>query len=309
MPAFDLLVLGDAKPDLVVTGDVEVAFGGGERLVEPARLTLGGSGGIAACGAARLGLRVAFVGVVGEDAFGRFVSDSLIAHGVDTTGLIVDPTVHTGLSIVLKRGDEEAVLTSVGSVALLAASVVDRDLIASARHVHVASLFLQDELRPGLADAFAHAHAHGVSTSIDPNRDPTGEWNGGLLDLLAATDILFANSVEIREMTGVDDVDVAAEALAERGAVVAVKFGLGGGLAMWADEVVRSAASPGEVVDPTGAGASFAAGFIAGRLEGWSIDRCLSLAVACAALSSRAIGGTAGQPTMEEAMTSLGATT
>ena len=308
MAVFDLLVLGDAKPDLVVPGDVEVAFGKGERLVDGAHLTLGGSGGIEACGAARLGLRVAFAGVVGEDPFGRFVADALTTHGVDTTGIVVDPTVTTGLSIVLKRGEHEAVLTSVGSVASLASSAVARDLIASARHLHVASLFLQDALRPGLGDMFAHAHAHGASTSIDPNRDPTGEWDGGVLDLLEATDILFTNSVEIREMTGVDDVDVAAQALAERGAVVAVKFGLGGGLAMWADEVVRSESMPGDVVDPTGAGASFAAGFIAGRLEGWSIDRCLGLAVACAALSSRAIGGTAGQPTMEEAMASLGTT-
>jgi bifunctional ADP-heptose synthase (sugar kinase/adenylyltransferase) len=69
----DLLVLGDANPDLVLLGDVEPAFGQAERLVERAHLTVGGSGAIAACGAARLGLRVGFCGVVGDDLFGRFL--------------------------------------------------------------------------------------------------------------------------------------------------------------------------------------------------------------------------------------------
>ena len=64
---FDLLVLGDANPDLVLTGDVEPRFGQTERLVDDARLTIGGSGAIAATGAARLGLRVAFCGVVGDE--------------------------------------------------------------------------------------------------------------------------------------------------------------------------------------------------------------------------------------------------
>jgi sugar/nucleoside kinase (ribokinase family) len=301
----DLLVLGDAKPDLIVSTDRIPEFEEGERLVESSVLTLGGSGAIAACGAAALGLRVAFAGVVGDDAFGRFVVESLRTHGVDTAGIVVDPERTTGLSIVLKRDDEEAVMTDVGAVSALHESQVDRKALSSCRHVHVASLYLQGDLRPGLHDLFDEAHRAGASTSVDPNRDPTGNWDGGLFDLMSSTDVLFANSVEIRQITGVDDVDIAAEALAERGAVVAVKFAQGGGLAMWGDQVVRSEAIPIDVVDTTGAGATFAAGFVAGRLRGWSLERCLALAVACASLSTRALGGTAAQPTMDEAIGAL----
>jgi sugar/nucleoside kinase (ribokinase family) len=299
----DLLVLGDAKPDLIVSADRLPEFGEGERLVQGSVLTLGGSGGIAACGAAALGLRVAFVGVVGDDAFGRFVVESLGSHGVDTTGVVVDTELTTGLSIVVKRDEEnEAVMTDVGTVSALHESHVDRSVLSSSRHVHVASLYLQEALRSGIRELFEEAHHSSASTSVDPNRDPTGNWDGGLFDLMSETDILFANSVEIRAITGVDDVDVAAQALAERGAVVAVKFGQGGGLAMWGDQVVRLEAIPIDVVDTTGGGATFAAGFIAGRLRGWSLERCLSLAVACASLSTRALGGTAAQPTMDEAV-------
>jgi len=304
-PAFDLLVLGDAKPDLIVTRDAEPAFGGGERLVDEVRLTLGGSGGIAACGAARLGLRVAFVGVVGDDPLGAFVASALAARGVDTRGVVVEPDRPTGVSVILKRGDEEAVLTAPGTVADLRAEHVDRGLLRGVRHVHVSSYFLQSGIRDALPDLFDEAHRAGASTSVDPNRDPAGEWESGFLDLLPATDVLFANSNEVRAITGLDDVDVAAEALAERGTVVAVKFEHGGGLAMWGDEVVRSETIAADVVDTTGAGAAFAAGFLAGRLEGSSLERCLDLAVACAALSTRAIGGAEGQPTLEEALGSL----
>ena len=74
MTSFDILVLGDANPDLVLIGETVVpAFGQAERLVNDARMVVGGSGAIFACGAARLGLRVAFAGVVGDDIFGRFV--------------------------------------------------------------------------------------------------------------------------------------------------------------------------------------------------------------------------------------------
>ncbi len=309
MADFDLLVLGDCNPDLLVTGDAEPVFGQAEKVVEDARLVVGGSGAIAACGAARLGLRTAFAGVVGDDAFGSFMLEALSEHGVDARGVLVDPNRPTGVSIVLARGEDRATLTSLGTIGDLRAGSVAPDLVRSSRHVHVSSYYLQRGLQRDLPGLFEEAHGVGASTSIDPNWDPADEWDAGLLALLEKTDVFFPNSNEAREITGVDDIDVAAEALASRGTVVAVKFGQGGGLAMWGDEVVRSEAIPATVVDTTGAGDSFDAGFIAGRLAGWPLGRCLALAVACGSLSTRGIGGTAAQPTMDVALAALGETT
>jgi sugar/nucleoside kinase (ribokinase family) len=304
MPELDLLVLGDANPDLVLTGDVEPVFGQAERLVEGARLVLGGSGAITACAAVRLGLRTGFVGVVGGDVFGRFVLDALEERGIDTGGCLVDPNRPTGLSVILSRGEDRAILTSAGTIADLRGELVDPDLLGSCRHVHVSSYFLQRRLRPDLPELFDRAHRAGASTSVDPNWDPQERWDG-VLELLGRTDLFFPNSAEARAITGIDDVDVAAEALTEHGAVAVIKFGQGGGLAMWADEVARSEAIPSRVVDTTGAGDTFDAGFIAGRLQGWSLQRCLALAVACGSLSTRAVGGTGAQPTLEEALAAI----
>ncbi|HVH53998.1 MAG TPA: carbohydrate kinase family protein, partial [Actinomycetota bacterium] len=229
MVDFDLLVLGDANPDLIVQGDVAPEFGQAEKLVDRADLVIGGSGAIAACGAARLGLRVAFSGVVGEDVFGRFMLDALAERDVDTQGLVMDSSRRTGLSIVLSKGEDRATLTALGAIADLRDKVIDRDLLRSARHVHVSSYFLQAALAAGLPALFREAHEAGASTSIDPNWDPADEWDGGLLSLLSQTDCFLPNSVEARAITGMDDIDVAALTLAERGSVVAVKFGQGGG--------------------------------------------------------------------------------
>lgn len=101
----DLLVIGDCNPDLLVSGgDVVPAFGQREKVVDDARLVIGGSAGITACGAARLGLATGMAAVVGDDLFGRFMLDSLAARGVDVTGCVVDPIVPTGLTVALIDG-------------------------------------------------------------------------------------------------------------------------------------------------------------------------------------------------------------
>jgi sugar/nucleoside kinase (ribokinase family) len=86
---FDILVAGEINPDLILSGNVTPEFNQVEQLVDSADLTVGSSSAIFACGAARLGLKVAFVGVCGADIFGRFMLDELSSAGVDVSGVIV----------------------------------------------------------------------------------------------------------------------------------------------------------------------------------------------------------------------------
>jgi sugar/nucleoside kinase (ribokinase family) len=297
---FDLLVLGDANPDLILGVNAAPTFGQVETIVEDAALVLGGSGAIMACGAARLGLRVAFAGVIGDDLFGAFVRRSIEDEGIDTRALRVDGNRPTGLSVILARPDDRAILTSTGTIADLRGSSIDIDLVNSARHVHVSSYFMQRPLQQDLPALFDAAHTRGATTSIDPNWDPDERWDSGLIELLDRTDVFFPNAAEARLIAGIDDVETAAKALAERATVVAVKMGTDGGLAVDADTVVRSDSVPSVVVDTIGAGDSFDAGFLAGRLLGWPLERCLRLAVACGSISTRAAGGTAAQPTLDQ---------
>jgi sugar/nucleoside kinase (ribokinase family) len=286
----DLLVVGDCNPDLLLAGgDVAPEFGQAEKLVEEARLLVGGSATILACAAARLGLSVALVAAVGNDLFGRFMLDALAERGVDVSACIVGGG-STGVTVALVRGDDRAILTAPGAMAELTAGDVPRRLLETARHVHVGSYYLLDGLRPGIAELVDAAHAAGATFSVDPQGDPSGEWDGGLPALAPSLDMLFVNEGEHRMLRS------------DGCPLVVLKRGSRGAAAITGAETVEARAPEVAAVDATGAGDSFDAGFIAGRLRGMGVRESLALACACGALSTRALGGTAAQPTLEEAL-------
>ncbi|HKE50713.1 MAG TPA: carbohydrate kinase family protein [Actinomycetes bacterium] len=308
-PELDLLVVGDANPDVVLSGAPRtLPFGQRERLVDSGTLTLGGSGAITACGAARLGLRTAFVGRVGKDALGQYTLDALAERGVDVSGCLVDPQAATGLTVVLIDGDDRAMLTAPGCLPLQAVEDVDPRLVNAARHVHVSSYFLQPRLAAGLPDWFAAIRAEGKTTSLDTNDDPAETWDSGVAAALAQADILLPNEAEALALAGRSDGDLlaACRQLATMARLIVVKRGTDGALSWTDNGPVTTPSLDVEVADTVGAGDSFNAGFLAGWLGGHAVAASLQLASACGSLSTRAAGGTAAQPTLAEAYAAIG---
>jgi sugar/nucleoside kinase (ribokinase family) len=310
--AFDLLVIGEINPDIIVTQPgLAPVFGQVETIVEDVRLCPGSSSVITACGAARLGLRTTFAGVVGDDLFGRYMLSQMSARAVDTSGCIVDPARPTGISIVLNKGHDRGTLTSLGTIAALRADQVPRGLLQQVGHVHVGSYYLQSALRPDLSALLSEARAAGATTSVDCNWDPAERWSG-IDQLLPVLDIFFLNEEEARRITGLTSSKKAARALVESTSpvaghplLVAVKQGARGALVTAAGDILRVPAQPMKVVDTTGAGDSFNAGFIYGWATGWDAFQCLRLAVACGSLSTRKVGGVESQPELPEALACL----
>ncbi len=119
----------------------------------------------------------------GEDVFGRFMLDEMQKRGVDVGNVIVSQTESTGLSVILNQpfdyaqGDR-AILTHLGLIADLQASDIAGSLLAQARHLHVASYFLQTKLQPDLPALFKRARSLGLSTSLDTNYDPFARLEG-----------------------------------------------------------------------------------------------------------------------------------
>jgi sugar/nucleoside kinase (ribokinase family) len=298
---FDLVVVGEINPDLILRGNVTPAFGQAEQMIEDAALTIGSSSAIFACGAARLGLRVVFIGKIGDDLFGRFMHQQLAERGVDVSGIVVDPAIHTGLSIILSRGVDRAILTYSGSIAALRYTEIDLGLLGQARHLHLGAYFMLEALRPDVTKLFAEARNRGLSISLDTNYDPTERWDGGLHEALRYVDIFLPNEIELCAIAGAQDTDAALERMAQSVPTIAVKLGGKGGVAHQNGQTVHANALPIGVVDTTGAGDSFDAGFVYGYLRGWDLARTLRLACICGSLSTRAAGGTAAQPTMAEA--------
>ncbi|WP_328660938.1 carbohydrate kinase family protein [Streptomyces sp. NBC_00334] len=303
--SFDLLVVGDANPDVVLGPlDAPLAFGQREQLVSDGALTLGGSAAIMACGAARLGLRVAFAGRVGDDDAGRYIRAALDSRGVDTRALHTDPGLPTPLTVVLTQGEDRAIVTAPGTLPATTAADVPAELLSGVRHVHAASYFLLPALAASLPELLRTARSHGATTSLDTNDDPSGRWDPAGLDaVLPHTDYLLPNAAEARRLAGLDTPDLgrSAAALADRGPTVVVKNGAEGALCHDGRTLLSTPGIPARPVDTVGAGDSFDAGFVAALLAGLALPEALELAAVCGALSTRAHGGTTAQPTWGEA--------
>lgn len=309
-PAFDLVVVGELNPDAIVFAE-EIApeYGQVETIVEAGTLTIGSSGAIVACGAAMLGMRTAYVGVAGEDAAGRFMLGELERRGIDVEGCRLEPGMATGLSVILSRGDDRAILTALGAMAELTSADVSDQLLASTAHLHLSSPHLQSGLRDGIAELFGRAHAAGASTSLDPGWDPSGSWGSGLAAALEATDTFLPNAAEACRFAGTGDPAEALERLADQVETVVVKLGSEGAIAKRGMERAAAPAPAVDFVDATGAGDSFTAGYLHGAGQGHSLEKALRLATACGSLSSRSLGGVDAQPGIDEAMALAGEST
>lgn len=312
----DILVIGEINPDVIVSDpDPTPAFGEVERLVDSIAMTVGSSSAIFACGAARLGLRVAFVGVVGDDPFGRFMLEAMAARGIDVSACIVDPDRPTGATLVLTSGSDRAIMTAMGTIGALDVEAVPDAMLDRARHLHSSCFFLQDASRERLPAFMATARTRGLTTSFDTNWDPSGRWDGGVTEMLAACDVFLPNEAEACRIAARDDVEDAARELARiggrdrppgSGPIVAVKLGSKGALAIGPDgRLERVPAFPVTPVDTTGAGDSFDAGFLRAWLDGASIADALRLGAVCGALSTLGRGGVDTQPTHAEAQAAL----
>jgi sugar/nucleoside kinase (ribokinase family) len=297
----DLLVVGDANPDVIVSSpDLDVRFGQVEQLVDSASLVIGGSGAITAMAAARLGLSVGLCAVVGDDDLGRLMVVTLAEAGVDLTHLEVDATRPTGLTIVLNRGADRAVLTAPGTISALTDEHLGSLPLPPARHVHAASYYLMaPEFRAALPGAFERFRSAGATTSIDTNWDPTEQWD--LSRLLTQTDVFLPNEAELVAIAGSTIVDRAMQQVAELGCTVVVKRGGRGGAARVDGRTFRAVRTPPvSYVDAVGAGDTFDAGFLAGQLLGREVGEALVMAVVAGTLSTAGAGGTSAQPTLGE---------
>jgi sugar/nucleoside kinase (ribokinase family) len=292
-----IVVAGEINPDLVLRGFSAFPTLGREVLVEESHLVLGSASAICASGLARLGNRVTFVGKVGNDLFGRFCLDEMRSKGIDVAFVKVDGGVATGITVALSSGDR-ALVTFPGAIASLSEGEIEDEVFRGAQHLHVSSYYLQAALRPGLERLFRRAHENGLTTSLDPGHDPEGEWLRGLPATLSETDLFFPNEVELRGTSGKEGIE---DALESFGPVrVVAKLGVKGGATLDRGALLAVPAPEVEALDTTGAGDSFDAGFLHAWLRRLPLETCLRYGAAAGALSTRALGGTAAQPTLAE---------
>ncbi|MDH4158871.1 MAG: sugar kinase [Actinomycetota bacterium] len=262
----------------------------------PARVSTHGGGAAAntAAWVAHLGHDASFVGRVGADVWGRAAVEVLVSGGVDCH-VSADPALPTGTCIVLVDGHgERSMVTDSGASAQIRASDLPGPLFVPGNHLHVSGFSLiHDAAREAALSALRQAGEHGMTRSVDPGAMAVIESVGAerLLDWLRGVDLVFPNEDEARVLAGVDDPVEAAEKLAQDVGAVVVKLGADG--AAWTDGVslVHRDAAGGPVLDTTGAGDAFAAGYLGQWLAQAPPDAALAAGVRTAALCVARVGG------------------
>jgi sugar/nucleoside kinase (ribokinase family) len=288
----DCIVAGDVNVDLLIEGVTQLEIDK-EKLATRMDLVLGGSSGITAFNLARLGTRVGIVTVIGKDSFGQFVEERLGAAGVQMEALRRHATEKTGITIWHSKNQKRAAVTYPGTIAMLRAKDISDDYLRGARHLHIGHYFLLTELHKDAARLFRKAKQLGLTTSVDCNYDPTEHWDSGIRDVLRYTDIFFPNEDESRFLTGKKSASGAARELGKLAGTVVVKLGVRGALVYGRGESFRVPAVKARVVDTTGAGDSFDAGFLSRFLRGGSLRECARAGASAGARCVTRVGGTA----------------
>lgn len=302
-----VVVLADVNVDLTIElPDRELPYQ--QRRVREPSLSGGGTGGNAAMTLAGLGVPVEFHGVIGDDAFGRFLADEFAGAGVGTSGLRVLPDAVTPQVIALLEPDGERYLviwpTSGGAHTRMSPEHLDHELLAAAGWVHTTGMCLRHSpLRESILAGLEVARRAGVPTSLDLNLRVelwglTEEVRATVASAIALSDVVFGNGVEeLLPIAGAESVESAVQALSDGRRTVVARLGEAGALACAPDgTMVRVPAFRCEPVNTVGAGDAFDGGFIAATVEGRSLTEALRWGNAVAALKIQRSGGGRGLP-------------
>lgn len=304
-----ILVIGELNADFIASGLTQPPTLGREILAADFQLVLGSASAIFAGGVARLGHKVRFVSRVGDDYLGRFCLGELRRRGIATRYVTRAAEARTGVTVVLSTAQDRALVTHLGAIAELSAESLPRSIWRGCQHLHLTSYFLQERLRPDFPALMTLARRHGLTISFDPNGDPAQVWPAEIWEAAALSDIFLLNETEALQLTRQPDEDRALSALAGRVACAVIKLGPRGAIAQRGRERVAVKGCAVEVQDTTGAGDSFAAGFVHAFKNELTLGECLAYGNACGALSTRHAGGTAGQPDAAQLQNFLNAMT
>ncbi|MGW1563086.1 carbohydrate kinase family protein [Streptomyces sp. NPDC002144] len=270
------------------------------QLVETIRATAAGTAGGTALVAARLGADVRSVGAIGDDVLADTLVALLAREGVDTSGLVRKEGHQTSASVLpVRPGGDRPAWHCIGANAAFTLGDVSDELLRDLTHLHLGGPeFLGGD---AAASLLARARSCGATTSVDilAPGDP------GMLEWIAAalphTDYLLPNHEQVLGFTGADDLVTGARALVSAGAgCVAVTHGAHGAVVVTADEVVEVPAFAVKVVDTTGCGDAFSAGFLCARSLGLGLREAAELGCATSAQAAGGLGTDAGTYTLDD---------
>ncbi|MBA4168238.1 MAG: sugar kinase [Chitinophagaceae bacterium] len=296
---YQILAVADLCLDILVTGPVQPQFNQVELLADNYSLDLGGSVGIFASQFSKLGGNIALIGKTGNDAAGEFILKRLQHAGVDTGLIAICENKRTSMGLNLYCKNDRAMLTYLGVMELITPALFTDELVSAAHHWHIGGYFLLEKLIPGWPAWLRRLKLNGVTISLDSNWDPSGQWNN-IAELLPMVDVFLPNEAEAMALAGKTDIMESGRLLADLCPLVVIKNGEKGAFVFQDNHAIHYPV-PAElvkdlsIVDTTGAGDNFDAGFMYAWLSNKEISVCMEKGFRCAVSSLMALGGIENQ--------------
>jgi len=285
--------------DTHVIGIESIPEGSDGQLVETIRMSPAGTAGGTAVVLSRLGAEVASYGAVGTDPIGSVLLGLLGAEGIDVSGLVRKDDHQTSASVIPVRpnGDRPA-WHCIGANGAFTLDDLPLAALEGITHLHLGGPeFLGGEAAGRL---LAHGRSIGAVTSLDILAPGDPDMLAWIADALPHTDYLLPNDEQVLGFTGASTLVEGAQALVAAGVgCVAVTQGAKGALVVTADEVIEVPAYPIEVVDTTGCGDAFSAGFLRGLSLGRDLRGAAELGCATAAQVAQGLGSDAGSYSLD----------
>jgi sugar/nucleoside kinase (ribokinase family) len=282
---FDLLCIGDINLD-VITQPIE-KIPRAPQVIKEVKIVRGGSAANCAAFGARLGLKTAFMGKLSTDEFGDWLLGQMREVGVRCFVRREKASIGVTIALTRKQGGRNFI-TYRGTNKLLKIQDLNLRLLRRTRHLHRAGFWHTEGLFSSNKQIFSIAREKGAQTSLDIGWD-YGGWKKDrrklVLKLLPYLDVLFLNREEALRLSQRRSIKMAKDYLLRKGVrMVCIHLGKRGSALYIKKEKFKSDAFRVAVVNPTGAGDAFNAGFIYGMLQGWNWEKTLRFANGVAAL-------------------------
>lgn len=274
-------------------------------LFDQLEIHAGGCANNTAIALSRLGVSVGAMGKIGNDHFGDLVLQHLTENKVDTAGIQRDANANTSFTFVAIASDgERSFCHYIGANGELNEDDLNWDIIKTVKILHIAGALVMPKFdgQP-MANVLKKAKSFGIMTSLDTAWDATGKWLKTLEPCLPFVDIFLPSLTEAEHLTGTSELREISKFLRNYGiSTIGIKMGERGSYVSTSEEELFVPAYSVNVVDATGAGDAYVAGFLAGTVKEWDLKKTTELASATGAACVTAIGTTAGIQNLEETL-------
>lgn len=296
MKKWGVYVYGDVNIDEIIKEAKEIPPPGQEREVDTIKTCIGGGAALFAMGIGKLGLRTVFKGSVGNDLYGEYIKDTFKKLNIDTSLITTENGKNTGISLSFTDKKDRSFLTYRGTNDYIDIKNIKLDEVKLAGHIHITG-YMGSKNHNDYYNLIKRIKEDTDTTvSFDVGWDDSNEWNSSIYDIFPYLDVLFMNEIEALHYSGKPDALEAAGDFSKYTRVAVLKLGANGALAVSDGKTYMEKGFNVTVMDTTGAGDSFNAGFIYGYLTSRDINTALRYGNGCGALSCTGLGGNTAFP-------------